>query len=333
MSQAFIELALFASKALILLIIILIIFIAFFALLMKSKEKLKGRLVIKNFNKKYQETTEMLLLETLSKKQFKSYLKQKKSENKLKRNLDNKEKYLYVLNFQGDIKASAVTALREEITAILNIATPEDEVVLRMESPGGTVPGYGLAAAQLMRLRAKQIPLTITIDKIAASGGYMMACIANKILCAPFAIVGSIGVIVQLPNFHRLLKNKYIDFEQHTAGEYKRTITLFGENTEAGRAKLHEEIEDIHKQFKQLITQYRQQIDIQKIATGEYWLGQQALNLKLVDVIQTSDDYLLECSKNTKIFEITYETKKSWLSKLTATANTLLARILHAPSY
>jgi|SRR3990167_389717 len=332
MSQAFIELALFSAKILILVIFILIVFAAFFALLAKSKEKMKGRLMIKNLNKKYHESTEELMAETLSKKEFKKYLKQKKLENKLKQKSDQKEKNIYVLNFQGDLRASAVVALREEITAILNVATTQDEVIVRLESPGGTVPGYGLAAAQLMRLRAKYIPLTITIDKMAASGGYMMACVANKILCAPFAIVGSIGVIVQLPNFHRLLKDKHIDFEQHTAGEYKRTITVFGENTEAGRTKLHEEIEDIHQQFKHLISQYRQQVDVQKIATGEHWLGQQALHLKLVDVIQTSDDYLLECSKNATLFEITYEIKKTWLGKLTAVGSLLLERTITTTS-
>src|SRR5205085_5609335 len=170
-----------------------------------------------------------------------------------------------------------------------NIATPADEVLLRLESAGGVVHGYGLAAAQLMRIRAQNIPLVIAIDKVAASGGYMMACVANTILSAPFAIIGSIGVVVQLPNFHRLLKDKHIDFELHTAGEFKRTITLFGENTEEGKEKLQEEIEDIHGLFKNLIHEYRKEIDIEKVATGEHWLGQQAIQLKLVDEIKTSD--------------------------------------------
>lgn len=204
---------------------------------------------------------------------------------------------------------------------IKNIAKPEDEVVLRLESPGGIVPGYGLAAAQLMRLRDANIPLTICIDKIAASGGYMMACIGNKVLSAPFAIIGSIGVIVQLPNFHRFLQDKHIDFEQHTAGDYKRTITVFGENTESGREKLRHEIEEVHQLFKNLITQFRNHIDIQKVATGEYWYGQQALSLDLVDEIKTSDDYLLTNSHTAQIYELSYEIKKSFFSKLTASAS------------
>lgn len=327
MSQALIDLALFTSKTFILALFIIVIMIAFFALLLKSKEKIKERFVIKDLNKKYREASETLMAETLPKKQFKKYLKQQKQNDKLKEKSAKKDKNVFVLNFHGDLKASAVDALREEITTILNVATSADEVVLRLESPGGMVTGYGLAAAQLARFRAKQIPLTVAIDKVAASGGYLMACVANKILCAPFAIVGSIGVIVQLPNFNRLLKQKNIDFEQHTAGEYKRTVTMFGENTAEGRAKLNEEIEDIHQQFKNLIATYRHDLDIQKVATGEYWLGQQALDLKLVDVIQTSDDYLQEASKNAKILEITYEVKKTWISKFIAGTSQALTRM------
>ena len=323
MMTALIELGLFSAKTFIIVFGILVVLIVFFALISRGKDKSKGKLTIKNLNKKYAQTADALLEKSLSKKQFKHYLKEKKTALKLeKKQEDEKKKNIYVLQFNGDIKASAVASLREEITAILTVATPQDEVVVNIESAGGMVHGYGLAAAQLMRVRAKNIPLTVTIDKVAASGGYLMACIANKILCAPFAIVGSIGVIVQLPNFHRLLKEKNIDFEQLTAGEYKRTLTMFGENTEAGREKLHQEIEDIHQHFKNLITTYRKQINIQQVATGEHWLGEHAITLNLVDVIQTSDDYLLENSQqaNVNVFEVSYEIKKSFLSKFSAGA-------------
>lgn len=328
MLEAFIQLALFAAKALIIVVFILVILIAFFALLAKSKQKLKGHLSIKNLNHKYDETSEAILFETLSKKQFKHFLKEKKAAEKLKQKSSEEAKNIFVLSFQGDMKASAVSTLSEEITAVLNVAKPTDEVVLRLESPGGVVHGYGLAAAQLMRFRARQIPLTITVDKVAASGGYMMACVANKILAAPFSIIGSIGVIVQLPNFHRLLQDKHIDFEQITAGAYKRTITLFGKNTDEGREKLKHEIEEIQQLFKNLITEHRQQIDIQKVATGEHWLGLQALDLKLVDEIKTSDDYLLERSKDANLYEICYEVKKTLLSRLTATAHAVKEKFL-----
>ncbi len=325
MIDALIQLALFSAKSLIITAIILIILIAFFVLLAKSKEKIKGRLTIKNLNKKYEEISEELLMEILPKKQFKKFMKDKKHEEKSKNKDEKPQKNIFVLNFHGDVRASAVCNLREEINAILNIATPHDEVIVRIDSPGGVVHGYGLAAAQLIRIRTRNIPLIVAIDKVAASGGYLMSCIANKIIAAPFAIVGSIGVVVQLPNFHRLLKEKNIDFEQQTAGEFKRTITMFGHNTEEGREKLREEIEDIHQQFKNLIVEYRPTVDIQKVATGEHWLAQQtlALNLNLVDEIKTSDDYLLERSKEANLYEISYETKKPFLSRLSATASML----------
>lgn len=321
MLDALIQLTLFSAKALIIAVFIIVVLVAFFALLAKSKDKMKNRLVIRNLNHKYEDIKDELLYEILPKKALKKHLKEQKAAHKAEEKSDHTKKNIFVLNFHGDIKASAVSNLREEITAILNVATPNDEVFLRLESPGGAVHGYGLAAAQLMRIRAQNIPLTVAVDKVAASGGYMMACIANKILCAPFAIVGSIGVIVQLPNFHRLLKDKHIDFEQVTAGEYKRTLTIFGQNTEEGRDKLKFEINEIHDLFKKLIQEHRPHIDINKVATGEHWLGLQALELKLIDEIQTSDAYLLAQSKLANLFEVAYETKKTFMSKFAGTAS------------
>ena len=189
-----------------------------------------------------------------------------------------KQQRVFVLNFDGDWKASAVNLFREEITAILCVAKPQDEVVVRLESSGGVVHGYGLAASELQRIKDHHIPLTIAVDKVAASGGYMMACVADKILAAPFAIIGSIGVLAQLPNFHRFLKKHDVDFEQITAGQYKRTLSLFGENTSDGRKKFQTEINEAHQLFKQFITEHRPQIDIDKLATGEYWFGQKPKN-------------------------------------------------------
>jgi serine protease SohB len=325
MTQVLMELGLFAAKMFIVLVFIVVVLLVFFALIAKAKQKSKGQLKIKNINKEYHEAKEAVLAETLDKHEFKKFLKQEKKAQDKKP--QKAPKHIYVLNFNGDIKASSVCSLKEEITTVLNVASPTDEVVVRLESAGGMVHAYGLAAAELLRIKAKKIALTITIDKVAASGGYLMACTANKILAAPFAIVGSIGVIVQLPNFHRLLKDKDIDFEQHTAGEYKRTITVFGENTDEGRKKLQEEIDHIHDQFKDLIVKNRPHIDIKKVATGEYWLGERALQLNLVDEIITSDDYLLQQSAKAKIFEISYELKKPFLAKLSATSSLLMEKV------
>ncbi len=223
---------------------------------------------------------------------------------------------MFVLSFDGDIRASENENLRREITSVLAVARHGDEVVIRLESPGGMVHSYGLAASQLDRIVQAKIPLTACVDKVAASGGYMMACVANRIVAAPFAILGSIGVIAQLPNFHRLLKKNDIDFEMLTAGEYKRTLTMLGENTDEGRQKFVQELEDTHVLFKEFVSEHRPQVDIEKIATGETWFGKRALEVKLVDEIKTSDEYLINCCKDYDVFEVRFTTRKTLREKL-----------------
>jgi len=224
---------------------------------------------------------------------------------------------IFVLDFDGGEDAHEVDCLREEVSAILTIATPEDEVLLRLESPGGVVHGYGHAASQLQRIKDKNIKLVASIDEVAASGGYMMACVADVIRCAPFAIVGSIGVIAELPNFNRLLKKLDVDIEQHTAGEFKRTLTMLGPNTDKGREKFREELNEAHDLFKHWVSTHRQQVDIDKVATGEHWFGTQAIDLKLVDELGTSDDYLMSHSEKQAVFQITFEKPKQLTSRLT----------------
>ena len=235
---------------------------------------------------------------------------------------------VYVLDFDGDIKASATEHLRNEITALLSLATPKDEVVLRLESGGGMVHSYGLAASQLARIRQAGVPLTVCVDKIAASGGYMMACIGERILSAPFAILGSIGVVAQLPNVHRLLKKHDIDFEVLTAGEYKRTLTVFGENTDKGREKFQEDLESTHELFKGFVAHYRPKLAIEEIATGEVWLGQAALGRKLVDELKTSDEYLAERAREADVYHLQYVQKKSVQERLGVGASTVIDRVL-----
>ncbi len=222
-----------------------------------------------------------------------------------------RKKRIYVIDFDGDMKASATEELRHSITAVLEMAESSDEVVVTLESPGGMVHSYGLAASQLARIGKAGIPLTVSVDKVAASGGYMMACVADKILAAPFAIIGSIGVVAQLPNFHRLLKKHDVDYEMLTAGEYKRTLTMFGENTEKGRSKFQEDLEDTHVLFKDFIRSHRARVDVEKVATGEIWYGSRALEQGLVDDVQTSDEYLLAAHKEADIYAVEYTHKKS----------------------
>lgn len=314
---------LFFLKIVTFVVAMLILFAGIFAMSGKGKKE-KGKLTIKKLNKKYQGIAAEMHQETLDKKQFKQWKKQLKQKTKQAEKNGEKRKRIFVVHFDGDIKASAVEYLRKEISAILTTATPEDEVLLVLESPGGQVHGYGLCASQLTRLRDKEIPFTVAIDKVAASGGYLMACVANRIIAAPFAIVGSIGVVAQLPNFHRFLKHNHIDFEQHTAGEYKRTITLFGENDKKSRAKFQEELEEIHHLFKQHIIQYRPQLDIDKVATGEHWLAIKGKELNLVDELSTSDDYLQQAFEYADLYQVKFQHKKNLSEKLSGGLNTLV---------
>ena len=276
--------------------------------------KLPAEIRISHLNARINEQRKKIAQTTASKLELLQLSQQMAREARARKKNNQK---IYVLDFKGDTAASAVEQLREEITLVLATAKAgRDRVVLRLESPGGMVHGYGLAAAQLVRLRNAGFHLTICVDKVAASGGYMMACIGSEIVSAPFAILGSIGVVAQVPNFNRLLKEKNIDFEMYTAGEYKRTVTMFGENTEAGKAKFEEELQQTHVLFKQFVEKYRPQLNVEKVATGEHWYGQDALDLKLIDKLQTSDEYLLSLLPQHDIYAIQTRKKPTLGEKL-----------------
>lgn len=279
-------------------------------------------LKVLHLNKVQEQRREDLLEATQGKaalKQLKKTMAKKAKQAlkvKNKRKSKNDSQQVFVLDFDGDIKASAVKHLREEISTLISTANAGDEVIIRLESPGGIVHGYGLAAAQLVRLKEAGLKLTICVDKVAASGGYMMACVADKIIAAPFAVIGSIGVVSQLPNFHKWLKNHDIDYEQFTAGDYKRTVTVFGENDDEDRAKYQQELEQTHALFKHFITTYRAQLDLDKVANGEHWYGEDALKLKLVDKLQTSDSYILELMAENQVYALHSRQKPTLAEKL-----------------
>ncbi len=290
-----------------------------------------GRLEVKHLNDAYEQVTKSLNQAMMSpegqkaaqkaaKKTEKQRLKAEKAALKRSSNEADPKALpisrVFVLNFDGDIEASAVSSLRQEVTAILAVASAEDEVLLRLESAGGVVHGYGLAASQLRRITKQGIKLTVSVDKVAASGGYMMACIADRIIAAPFAVLGSIGVVAQVPNFNRLLKSQKVDVELHTAGAHKRTLTMFGENTDEGRQKFRAELEEVHQLFKVFVRDNRPQVDIEVVATGEAWYGQRALEQQLIDEIQTSDEYLIEKMPTAAVYEIVYEIQQSKVEKL-----------------
>lgn len=287
----------------------------------------EGELKILKLNEKYQKLRETIQARLMSDQERKAFEKARKKEQKAEKKAAKSKKdaseeedsrgRVYVLDFDGDIKASDTDPLRRAITAVLSVADSEkDEVVIRLESGGGLVHSYGLAAAQLDRIRSKDLRLTVCVDKVAASGGYMMACVADRIIASPFAILGSIGVVAQLPNFHRLLKKNDVDFEVLTAGEHKRTMTVFGENTDKGRQKFLEDLEDTHGLFKDYVSERRPGLDIAAVANGDIWFGKRALEVKLIDEIKTSDEYLIEACDRADVVSVAYQRKRTLPEKL-----------------
>lgn len=334
MTEFFFEYGLFAAKLLTFVVAILIVVGVSLVATRRVKKSMKGHIETTRMNDELEAMQLAMDIGVSDPDTFKLHLKQKSKEKKAERKARRKalkkaagrgaegelgteaKRRLFVLDFDGDIRASAASRLRREITAVLSMARERDEIVVRLESRGGMVHSYGLAASQLERVKQHGISLTVCVDKVAASGGYMMACVADRILAAPFAILGSIGVIAQLPNFHRLLKKNDIDFEMITAGEYKRTLTILGENTEKGRRKFIEEIEDIHLLFKEFVTRNRPALDIDRVATGESWFGQRALDLALVDELVTSDEYLVRACDSDEVIEVRYVEKKPLSERL-----------------
>ncbi len=276
-------------------------------------------LQVEHLNKKYEALGEVLRSAVSSKAQRKQAAKEKKQKEKAAAKDTSSKPRSFVIDFKGDLKASAVPSLREEVSAILDVAGEDDEVIVRLENHGGVVHEHGLAASQLSRIRARDIPLTVCVDKVAASGGYLMASVANTICAAPFAILGSIGVLAQIPNFNRMLDSHGVDFEQVTAGRYKRTVTMFGENTDEDRTKLKEELEDVHALFKDAVADCRPGLDLEKVATGEHWYGTRALELKLADRLITSDELLAARAADWDLYSVKYKIRKPLQKRLLST--------------
>ncbi len=324
MSQFFIEYGLFLLKAI--TIVAAIIVVVGVAASTGRKAAHEG-LEVESINNRYKALADALRSAVLNKADRKKAAKAEKKRDKAAAKEDVSKPRSFVIDFKGDLKASAVPSLREEVTAILAVATSDDQVVVRLENHGGVVHEHGLAASQLARIRDKKIPLHICVDKVAASGGYLMACVATKIYAAPFAILGSIGVLAQIPNFHRLMDEHGVEFEQITAGKHKRTVTMFGKNTDEDRAKMKEEIEDVHTLFKSAIIKYRPDLDLDTVATGEHWYGTRALELGLADEIKTSDEYLAELVDERDLYQVAYRIKQPLQKRLMGGADAVLEKV------
>ncbi len=343
MVEYLIEYGMFLAKAATIVVAIMLVIGAIAAAGNRRRGGRRGRIKVTELNRHVDELRDALRSRVLSKAQFKQLNKAEKAERKKEAKAKKQqakaaekdpeqegeaEKRLFVLRFKGDVGAEKVASLREEITAVLSIARESDEVLLCLESPGGMVHAYGLASSQLSRIRDREIPLTVCVDKVAASGGYMMACLGDRIVAAPFAIIGSIGVLLQLPNFHRVLQRKEVDYEMLTAGEFKRTLTLFGENTDKAREKAQEDVDNIHGLFKSWVKRHRPVVDTDRIATGETWVGLQARDLQLVDEIGTSDERIVAACAENKVYEVEYVIRKPAHERLGEALYAALDRLL-----
>ena len=324
MSDFFFNYGLFLVK--VLTIVVAIVIIIGVAASAGRKAHQEG-LEVEDLNKKYKALASALRKAVLKKGEQKKEAKAEKKREKAAAKESSDRPRSFVINFKGDLKASALPALREEVSAVLDVATGMDEIIVCLENHGGVVHEHGLAASQLARIRDKGIPLVVCVDKVAASGGYLMACVATRIYAAPFAILGSIGVLAQLPNFNRFLDSHGVDFEQVTAGKYKRTVTMFGENTDEDRAKLKEELEDVHALFKAAVSEYRPDLDLDKVATGEHWYGPRALEMGLVDEIKTSDELLSERAADRDLYALSYHIKQPLQKRLMANFDSALEKV------
>lgn len=308
----------------------LVVLVAIIAISAARRSHEHEGLTVEHLNKTARQRADVVRRALLGRRDSRKLLRQRdkaeKAERRKQKQQPEDRRRIYVLDFKGDIRASATASLREEISAIIDVARKGDEVLLRLENAGGAVHEHGLAASQLLRLRARGIPLTAAVDKVAASGGYLMACAADRIIAAPFAIIGSIGVLVQLPNFHRLLESKGIDFEQITAGPYKRKLSLFGQNTDEGREKMKEEVVEVHELFQRQVRDLRPSVDLERVATGEHWYGSRALELNLIDEIGTSDDFLLKAAESADVYRLAWKRPRRFLERMLQGAEGLLYR-------
>jgi serine protease SohB len=327
MAEFFLDYGLFLAKAVTVVAAIAAVMVLFIAAASRKEHSPDG-LRVEKLNDRYRAMADTVRRAVMNKSEWRQKSrrdkKARKREEKSEKGDQKTGKRIFVINFRGDMRATGVTALREEVSAVATVASDQDEVVVCLENAGGTVHEHGLGASQLLRLKDRKIPLTVIVDKVAASGGYLMAAVADRLIAAPFAIIGSIGVLAQMPNFNRFLESHGIDFEQITAGKYKRTLSLFGKNTEEDRAKMKEELEDVHALFKTVVAEHRPSLDVESIATGEYWYGSRAKQLGLVDELGSSDDYLMKAAETADVYSVRYKGRPTLMQRLQSAMTSLL---------
>lgn len=162
-------------------------------------------------------------------------------------------------------------------------------VALQINSPGGSAAQSHLIFQRIRALAdEKKIPVFAFVEDVAASGGYMIACAADEIVCDPSSIVGSIGVVGGSFGFEKLIDKIGVERRLYTSGENKAMLDPFLPEKAEDVAKLKAIQKDIHEHFIALVKSRRgDKLDSRESAlfTGEYWTGSRAKELGLIDSI------------------------------------------------
>jgi serine protease SohB len=329
MLEVVLEYALFLAQAVTVVVAVGAIAIIIAATARKGGQSADG-IQVERLNDAFDDLIRPLRKAALTGKAYKTAVKSEKKSHKeaQKKAEEEPRPRIYVLDFKGDMRASAAGNLRHEVSAILGLARKGDTVLLRLENSGGLVHEHGHAASQLARLKDHGLELVVAVDKVAASGGYMMACIGTQILAAPFAVLGSIGVLAQIPNVNRLLEERGVDVEMFKGGEFKRTVTMLGKNTNEDRARFQQEIDETHVLFKQFVAEHRPGLDLARVATGEHWFGKDALGLALCDALGTSDEWLMARREESDLLHVRYRRKEPIARRLAHAVEDAPARAL-----
>ena len=219
---------------------------------------------------------------------------------------------LYYLEFEGDIQASEAAKLKQEILVCLQVAKPTDVFLILVESSGGSVSNYGDLYSVMEMIKKRGHTLWVAIDRVAASGGYLISLPADKIFATPFALIGSIGVLSEVPNFGGLLDKYGVKMEEYTAGERKMNISMFRENGEEQKEHHRKKLGKIHELFKAQLVKYRggliekKGVDIGELMEGDFWMGENAFELGLVDELKSSVEILLDEKDHFNILKVNY---------------------------
>ncbi|MDP3296608.1 MAG: signal peptide peptidase SppA [Thermodesulfovibrionia bacterium] len=164
-------------------------------------------------------------------------------------------------------------------------------VVIRIDSPGGAVAPAQEIYKEIVKLK-KEKKVVASMGSVAASGGYYIACPADKIVANPGTLTGSIGVIMEIPNIEGLMKKIGVETKVIKSGKHKDIASMFKSMTEEERKILQSVLDDVHDQFIRAVSEGRNMKyeNIKELADGRIFTGKKAKELGLVDTLGNLDD-------------------------------------------